>query len=129
MQAALTATRIFIGLLILMTGVMKLVVPRLRAAWSQQVRLARLPFYEPTFRLFPVAEVAVGTLLVLGVGTRPAAAAVLLMMLGAVYVHLVVDDPGVFPLQPHTPVVPVVVILLSIYVLVGGTGAWSLQLG
>ena len=126
MDAALGATRIFIGAVILMSGIMKFVVPRLRSAWSGQLRLARLPFYELTFWLLPVVELIVGTLLILGVWTRPAAAVVLLMMLGAVYVHIVVDDPSVFPLQPNAPIVPVAVIVLTIFVLVGGTGDWSL---
>ena len=125
MDAALGTTRIFIGALILMTGVMKFTVPMLRAAWAGQLRLARLPFFKPTFWLLPIVELTVGTLLILGVGTRPAAAVVLLMMLGATYVHIVVDDPSVFPLQPNAPIIPVVVIGLTIYVLVGGTGAWS----
>jgi hypothetical protein len=47
-------------------------------------------------------------------------------MLGAVYVHVVVDDPSVFPLQPNAPIIPIVVIGLTVYVLVAGTGAWSI---
>ncbi|MCH7586313.1 MAG: DoxX family protein [Acidobacteria bacterium] len=125
MDEALGATRIFIGAMILMTGIMKITVPMLRAAWSGQLRLARLPFYKLTFWLLPVVELAVGTLLILGVATRPAAAVVLLMMLGAIYVHIVVDDPSVFPLQPNAPIIPIVVTGLTIYVLVAGTGAWS----
>ena len=125
MDEALGATRIFIGAMILMTGIMKITVPMLRAAWSGQLRLARLPFYKLTFWLLPVVELAVGTLLILGVATRPATAVVLLMMLGAIYVHIVVDDPSVFPLQPNAPIIPIVVTGLTIYVLVAGTGAWS----
>lgn len=125
MDEALGATRIFIGVMILMTGIMKITVPMLRAAWSGQLRLARLPFYKLTFWLLPVVELAVGTLLILGVATRPAAAVVLLMMLGAIYVHIVVDDPSVFPLQPNAPIIPIVVTGLTIYVLVAGTGTWS----
>lgn len=126
MDAALGTTRIFIGALILMTGIMKFTVPKLRAAWSGQLRLARLPFYRLTFWLLPVVELTVGTLLVLGIWSRPAAAVVLLMMLGATYVHIVVHDPSVFPLQPNAPIIPIVVIGLATYVLVGGTGAWSI---
>jgi hypothetical protein len=48
------------------------------------------------------------------------------MMVGAVYVHIVVDDASVFPLQPNAPIVLVAVIVLTIFVLVGGTGDWSL---
>ena len=125
MEEALGTARIFVGGLILMTGIMKFTVPMLRAAWSGQLRLARVPFYKLTFWLLPVAELTVGILLILGVLTRPAAAVVLLMMLGATYVHVVVDDPSVFPLQPNAPVIPVVVIVLTIFVLVGGTGSWS----
>ena len=124
MDVALGVVRILIGVLILMTGVMKFTVPMLREAWSGQLRLAKLPFYKLTFWLTPVAELAVGTLLILGIWTRPAAAVVLLMMLGAVYVHIVVDDPSVFPLQPNAPVVPIVVASLTVFVLVGGTGDW-----
>lgn len=126
MDEALGATRIFVGAMILMTGIMKITVPMLRTAWSGQLRLARLPFYKLTFWLLPVVELTVGALLILGVGTRPAAAVVLLMMLGAVYVHIVVDDPSVFPLQPNAPIIPIAVIGLTTYVLVAGTGAWSL---
>ena len=120
MDVALGVVRILIGVLILMTGVMKFTVPMLREAWSGQLRLAKLPFYKLTFWLTPVAELAVGTLLILGIWTRLAAAVVLLMMLGAVYVHIVVDDPSVFPLQPNAPVIPIVVAGLTIFVLVGG---------
>ncbi len=125
MDAALGTARIFIGALILMTGIMKFTVPMLREAWSGQLRLARLPFYQLTFWLLPVVELTVGTLLILGVWTLPAAAAVLLMMLGATYVHIVVDDPSVFPLQPNAPIVPVVMIVLTIFVMVGGAGDWK----
>ncbi len=125
MDAVLGVVRIFVGALILMTGVMKITVPMLREAWSGQLRLAKLPFYKPTFWLTPLAELAVGTLLILGIWTRPAAIVVLLMMLGAVYVHIVVDDPSVFPLQPNAPIIPIVVAGLTIFVLVGGTGDWK----
>ncbi len=126
MDEALGVTRISIGALILMTGIMKFTVPMLRVAWSEQLRLAGLPFYKLTFWLLPVVELTVGVLLILGVGTRPAAVVVLLMMLGAVYVHVVVDDPSVFPLQPNAPIIPIVVIGLTVYVLLAGTGAWSI---
>ena len=127
MDTALGIARIFIGALILMSGVMKFTVPVLRSAWSRQLKLARLPFYKLTFWLLPVAELVVGALLLLGVLTRPAAAVVLLMMLGATYVHVVVDDPSVFPLQPNAPIIPLIMIGLTLFVLVGGAGAWSVS--
>jgi uncharacterized membrane protein YphA (DoxX/SURF4 family) len=82
-----------------------------------------LPFYRLTYWLFPLAELTVGAFLILEVLTRPAAAVVLLMMLGATYVHLVVHDPSVFPLQPQAPIIPIVVISLTLFVILGGTGA------
>lgn len=125
MDAMLGTIRILLGALFVMTGGMKIFVPKLRAAWSGQLRLAKLPFYKPTFWLLPVAELVVGALLILGVLTRPAALAVVGMMLGATYVHVVVDDPSVFPLQPNAPIIPIVVIALAIFVLIGGAGSWS----
>ena len=125
MDAALAIARILVGALMVMTGVMKLLVPHLREAFAGQLRLANLPLEKPTFVLLPFVEIVVGVVLVLGVVTRPAAVVVLLMMAGATYVHLVVDDPSVFPLQPEAPIIPVVVIALTIFVLVGGAGAWS----
>lgn len=110
-----------------MTGVMKLVVPNLREAFRNQLRLAKLPLQQPTFALLPFAEVAVGIFLVLGVLTRPAAVVVLLMMVGATYVHLSVNDPSVFPLQPEAPIIPLVVIAVAIFVLIGGAGSWSVS--
>jgi uncharacterized membrane protein YphA (DoxX/SURF4 family) len=125
MDAALGVVRIALGVLFVMTGVMKFVVPNLREAWSRQLQLARLPFHQPTFLLLPVAEIVVGVLLILGVLTRPSALVVILMMLGATYVHLVVHDPSVFPLQPEAPIIPGVVIVLAVFVLIGGAGSWS----
>jgi uncharacterized membrane protein YphA (DoxX/SURF4 family) len=125
MDAALGVIRIVLGVLFVMTGVMKFAVPKLREAWSRQLQLARLPFYQPTFLLLPVAEIVVGVLLIFGVLTRPSALVVILMMLGATYVHLVVDDPSVFPLQPEAPIIPGVVIVLAVFVLIGGAGSWS----
>jgi hypothetical protein len=49
------------------------------------------------------------------------------MMLGATYVHIVIDEPSVFPLQPNPPIIPVIVIGLTTFVLVGGTGSWGVS--
>ena len=47
---------------------------------------------------------------------RAGALAVISMMTGATYVHLVVDDPDLFPLQPKRPIVPLGVIGLALSV-------------
>ena len=53
---------------------------------------------------------------------------VLNIMAVATYVHLVVDDPALFPLQPAAPIIPAVVTLLAVYLLVKGGGSGSLDL-
>jgi len=49
-------------------------------------------------------------------------------MVVATYVHIIVNDPSLFPLQPHKPIIPIMVILMSIFILSRGAGAWSLDL-
>ncbi len=50
-------------------------------------------------------------------------------MIVGTYVHLVVDDPSLFPLQPEQPIIPAVVMILSVYLLLrgGGSGSWDLR--
>ena len=71
---------------------------------------------------------AIGAVLALGIFVRPAVVVVMGIMVVATYVHLVVDDPALFPLQPSEPIIPLIVIVLSLYVLWRGAGAWSLDL-
>jgi uncharacterized membrane protein YphA (DoxX/SURF4 family) len=111
-----------------MTGAMKLLVPMLAAAWSGQLLAANVPLYTLSRLTVPFLEMGVGVALVLGVFTRPAAVVVIGIMTVATYVHLAVDDPSLFPLQPSEPIIPLVVILFSAYMLWRGAGAWSLDL-
>jgi uncharacterized membrane protein YphA (DoxX/SURF4 family) len=119
--------RILLGLLFLMTGVMKLAVPMLADAWSGQLIAAELPFYTLTLWAVPFLEIAMGGLLVVGAYARVAALQVIGTMVVATYVHLKVDDPSLFPLQPTEPIIPAVVIVLAAYILWRGSGAWSLD--
>ncbi len=120
--------RILLGLLFVMTGTMKLVVPMLAEAWSGQLLAAQLPLYEVNVRLVPFIEIAVGVVLLIGVHTRLACLIVIGIMVVATYVHLVVDDPSLFPLQPSEPVIPLIVIAVSAYLIWKGGGAGSLDL-
>lgn len=52
--------RIAVGFLMLMTGVMQFAFPTLRAAWSGQLKQARIPFHTLNFWIVPVIEIAVG---------------------------------------------------------------------
>jgi uncharacterized membrane protein YphA (DoxX/SURF4 family) len=76
----------------------------------------------------PSMEMFVGVLLSAGLMSRLGALVVIGLMAVATYVHLVVDDPTLFPLQPELPIVPIVVIVLSVYLLIVGGGAWSKDL-
>ena len=125
---ALGIIRIFIGFLILMTGVMKFLFPMLRNAWSGQLIGANIPFYTFNFWVVPIVEIVVGSLLALGLFARVGSLVVMGIMTVATYVHLTVNDPTLFPLQPKEPIIPLIVFVLSGYVLWRGGGAWSLDL-
>jgi uncharacterized membrane protein YphA (DoxX/SURF4 family) len=120
--------RIVLGLLFVMTGAMKLAVPILAEAWSGQLLAAQFPLYELNVRLVPLIEMAVGAALLIGAYTRFACLVVIGIMLVATYVHVVVDDPSLFPLQPSEPVIPLIVMTVSAYLIWKGGGAGSLDL-
>ena len=120
--------RLLLAMLFLMTGVMKLVVPMLAEAWSGQLLAAGLPLYSITRWTVPFVEIGIGAALGVGAFARLAGIVVVGIMLAATYVHVVVDDPTLFPLQPSEPIIPLVVLALTVYVLWRGAGAWSLDL-
>jgi len=120
--------RILLAVLFLMTGAMKLLVPMLAEAWSGQLLAANIPLYTVSRWTVPFLEMALGAVLAVGAFVRPAAVVVMGIMVVATYVHLVVDDPSLFPLQPSEPIIPLIVIVMSVYVLWRGAGAWSLDL-
>ncbi len=120
--------RLLLAMIFVMSGVMKLVVPVLAEAWSGQLLAANLPLYSLTRWTVPFVEIAVGVALTVGVHARLASVIVMGIMVPATYVHLVVDDPTLFPLQPSEPVVPIMVLLMSAYLVWRGAGAWSADL-
>ncbi len=120
--------RLLLAVLFVMTGTMKLVVPMLADAWSGQLLASGLPFHELSRWSVPVIEIFVGFVLGVGLYTRPAAAVVIGIMTVATYVHVVVDDPSLFPLQPSEPIIPLAVIAMCVYLLWRGGGSWSRDL-
>ena len=120
--------RILLGVLFLMTGAMKLLIPMLAEAWSGQLLAANIPLYTVSRWTVPVLEMVLGAVLAVGALVRPATMIVIGIMAVATYVHLVVDDPSLFPLQPSEPLIPLIVIAISVYVLWRGAGAWSMDL-
>jgi len=122
------AIRLFLAVLFLMTGAMKLLVPMLAEAWAGQLAEANVPLYTLSRWSVPFVEMAVGAALVVGTLARPTAMVIIGIMGVATYVHTVVDDPELFPLQPSAPVIPLIVIALSLVILWKGAGAWSRDL-
>lgn len=120
--------RLLLGVLFVMTGVMKLVVPTLADAWSGQLLASGLPLYELSRWSVPFVEILVGVILGLGLFTRLATVVVIGIMTVATYVHIVVDNPSLFPLQPSEPIIPLAVIAMSAYLLWRGGGSWSKDL-
>ncbi len=120
--------RLMLAVIFLMTGPMKLLVPSLAEAWSGQLIAADIPFYALSRWTVPYVELLLGVVLALGWYVRPAAVVVVGIMAVAAYVHLVVDDPSLFPLQPSEPVIPIIVIGMCIVLLWKGAGAWSMDL-
>ncbi len=120
--------RLLLAMVFLMSGAMKLLVPMLAEAWSGQLLAANLPFYTLTRWSVPFVEIAVGAALAVGAFARVASVLVMAIMVVATYVHVVVDDPSLFPLQPSEPIVPLVVMAVSSFILWRGAGAWSMDL-
>ena len=120
--------RIALGVLFVMTGVMKLVVPSLGEAFAGQLAAGNIPFQDLNRWVVPFIEVGVGGALLIGFYTRVATLLVFSIMIVGTYVHLVVDDPSLFPMQPVEPIIPAVVMILSVYVLLRGGGSGSSDL-
>jgi uncharacterized membrane protein YphA (DoxX/SURF4 family) len=120
--------RIFLGVVFVMAGLMKLLVPMLAEAWSGQLLAAGLPFYTLTRWSVPFVEAGIGVALLIGFHARLASVVVMGIMVVATYVHITVDDPSLFPMQPSEPIVPVLVMAIAGYLIWAGAGAWSVDL-
>ena len=119
--------RILLGLIFFMAGILKVVVPFLGQAFTGQLIAAGIPLRGLVVFTFPIVEMALGILLVFGFHTRLSAAAAALSMVVATYVHLAVEDPSLFPLQPVEPVGPLVLLVMALYLVWKGGGAWSID--
>jgi uncharacterized membrane protein YphA (DoxX/SURF4 family) len=122
------ALRILVGLLFFMAGILKIVVPSLGEAFSGQLVAANIPLKEFVLYTFPVIEAVLGVLLLVGFHARISASVAAASMFVATYVHIVIDDPSLFPLQPIEPIGPLVLLAMLIYTVIRGAGAWSIDL-
>jgi len=117
--------RFILGMIFFMTGVMKLFIPTFTEAWMGQLVYAGIPFITFNFWFVPIMETVLGMLMLKGTYSRVASLAIIPIMFVAFYVHVAVDNPALFPLQPELPVVPVVVIMMAVVILKSGGGSWS----
>lgn len=120
--------RVLVGLIFLMAGILKVVVPSLGEAFSGQLTAANIPLQAFVQFTFPVAETVLGILLLIGFHARLSALVAAASMVVATYVHIVINDPSLFPLQPVEPIGPLVLIAMLIYTVIRGAGAWSIDL-
>ncbi len=120
--------RVLVGLIFLMAGILKVVVPSLGEAFSGQLTAANIPLQAFVQFTFPVAETVLGILLLVGFHARLSALVAAASMVVATYVHIVINDPSLFPLQPVEPIGPLMLIAMLIYTVIRGAGAWSIDL-
>lgn len=119
--------RIMLGIIFIMTGVMKLTMAEYGAAWSIQLIEAEIPFYTFNYWFVPIFELILGLFLLVGHYSRVSALLVLPIMLVAIYVHLTVTNPGAFPSQPQEPIMPIAVLIMALVIIIKGGGLWSLD--
>ncbi len=120
--------RLLLGVVFFLAGILKVIVPSLGQAFSGQLSAANIPLQDIVLFTFPVVEMVLGVLLVVGFHARLSAAAAAVSMIVATYVHVAVEDPLLFPLQPVAPIGPLMLLAMAFYVLWKGSGAWSIDL-
>jgi len=117
--------RIVLGIMFLMTGFMKLFIPLFTEAWLGQLVQAGIPLVTLNFFFVPFMEIIIGLLLLKGLFTRFFSLLIFPIMIVATYVHIIVEDASLFPLQPNLPFVPIIVIIMAIMLMRRGAGSWS----
>jgi uncharacterized membrane protein YphA (DoxX/SURF4 family) len=122
---ALGIVRIILGMIFFMTGVMKLFFSVFTESWMGQLVYAGIPFITFNFWFVPIMETMLGIQLLKGTYSRVASLVIIPIMLVAFYVHIAVDNPALFPLQPSLSIVPIIVIIMTVVILKSGGGAWS----
>lgn len=120
--------RLLLGAVFFMAGILKVVVPSLGQAFTGQLAAANIPLQEVVLYAFPVAEMVLGITLLFGFHARLSAIVAAITMIVATYVHIVVEDPSLFPLQPVEPVGPLLLLVMLLYVIWKGAGARSFDL-
>lgn len=114
-HAFVSATRVLLGLFVLVTGVMTFFVPAIRLAFIQQLSAAGLPLVNLSLFMLPVVEGVVGLMLIGSVMVRLASLVTVVLMGMLTYVHLAVPEPTLYPLQFGLPLIPAVALVLAAF--------------
>ena len=109
--------RVLLGVIFVMTGIMKLAIAQFGNAFSIQLLEAEIPYQQIVFWIVPIIEVGIGLMLILNYKSIVALFAIIPIMLIALYVHIVVSNPDAFPAQPQFPIVPILVLLMVAFLL------------
>ena len=118
--------RIVAGVPLLVTSLSHAFVPE--AALQPLVEAAGFPFAAVISPIAIVVKIVAGILLLVGLWARVGGLFGGLMMLGALYAHLVIDVwPNAPEMQEPPLVLPIAVLVSSAYVLWRGAGRWSLD--
>ncbi len=104
--------RIFLGIMFLMTGMMKLFLPFFGNAFLIQLTEAGIPMVELNFWIIPIIEVILGFMLLFNYQAKLTMIIIIPIMLVATYVHIVVVNPAAFPAQPQFPIMPLMVLMM-----------------
>ena len=111
--AFISAARVLLGLFVLGTGVITFFVPDFKVAFIAQLTAANIPLQRLTLFVIPTLEGVVGLLLIGGGLIRLASLVCILITALLTYLHLVVTEPTLYPLQFGLPLIPIVALVLS----------------
>jgi uncharacterized membrane protein YphA (DoxX/SURF4 family) len=109
----ISAARVLLGLFVLGLGVVTFFVPELKVAFMNQLDAGHIPLQGLTMVVLPTLEGIVGVMLIGGYLVRLASFVSVLIMALLTYLHLVVAEPMLLPLQFGLPLIPIVALVLS----------------
>lgn len=120
--------RIGVGVLFLVAGLAKLLVPDIATTFQNQLRIAEMPGRDYFPILLPVFEMTTGYFLLIGKFTRFWSFLAILMMVFAVYLNVRIENPTLYLLQLSAPLIPAAILGLCTILLIMGAGTWSKDL-
>jgi len=110
--------RIVLGIMFLMTGLMKITISFFGNAFLIQLTEAKIPLPYFNFWFVPFLEIGIGLMLLFNYKSFIALLFIIPIILVAFYVHLVVSNPNAFPAQPQFPVMPIIVLAMVTFLLI-----------